>query len=115
MTTQEQIDALKTVFPDVAATEIGEVTVYMIEKLPLADGAEPKVVTGLLWPREREGYPSRLFLSHKVTHKGKGQNWNPKESVVILDRPWWAVSWKTTQPNQTLLEMVLDHLGAFRP
>lgn len=101
-------------FPDIAATEVGEVTVYLIERLTLPDGAEPKVVSGLLWPRERDGYPSRLFISQKVAHKGKGQNWNPKESVVILGRAWWAVSWKTNRPNQTLLEMVLDHLGAFR-
>lgn len=42
-------------FPDVAATEVGAVTVYLIERLTLPEGAEPKVVTGLLWPNERDG------------------------------------------------------------
>ena len=110
----DQVAALKSVFPNVSATEVGEVTVYVIENICLPEGAEPKVVTGLLWPRDRDGYPSRLYLSQKVVHKGKGQNWNPKESVNLLGRVWWAVSWKLARPEQTLLEMTLGHLEAFR-
>jgi hypothetical protein len=111
---EDQIDALKTLYPNLSLGEEAKTSFIRIEKLKLPAGCEPRVVTALLCPTDRDGYPSRLFISQKVTHGGKGQNWNPQLSVVILGENWWAVSWKTTRSNQTLVEMVLDHLGAFR-
>ena len=73
-----------------------------------------------LCPFPRDGYPSRLFLSAKITHKGQGVNWNA-DGVMIAGRKWWAVSWnpfKNKQPNQDvnqrLLGMVTAHLQAFQ-
>lgn len=109
---QDQLDALKTVYPRVSAAEEGGTPFIRIEELRLPEGAKPKVVTGLLCPCMRDNYNSRLFLSEKVAHSGKGTNWNAS-GVLILGQPWWAVSWKTKE-KQTLLEMVLDHLSAFR-
>ncbi len=114
MFVQEQIEALKTVYPALAAAEEGSFKFVLLENLKLPEGCEPRTVTGLLCPMDRDGYPSRLFVSDKIVHRGVGQNWNPPGGSTILGRQWWAVSWKTTRPNQTLLEMVLDHLGAFR-
>ena len=113
MPPQSEIEALRTLYPELSAAEEGGISYFLIENLKLPDGAEPQTVTGLLCPTERDGYPSRLFLSQQVSHKGKGQNWNPKQSVVILGRSWWSVSWMTRK-GQTLVEMILDHLGAFR-
>lgn len=111
---QEQIDCLKTLYPGLSMAEEGGLSFILIENLKLPEGCEPRVVKGLLCPMKRDGYPSRLFISAKVSHKGKGQNWNPTNGCVILGQQWWAVSWKTTQPDQTLSQMVLDHLLAFR-
>ena len=86
-------------------------TFLRIEGLNLPEGASPVEVTGLLCPTARDGYQSRLFLDHRITHRGKGTNWNA-DGVVILGQPWYAVSWQT-KPGQTLIQMMLDHLGAF--
>lgn len=108
----EQIAALKTLYPEISAAEEGQWTFLRIEKLGLPDGANPQTVTALLCPTLRDGYQSRLFLSAKVTHQGKGTNWNA-DGVVILGERWWAVSWQT-KPDRTLLEMIQDHVEAFR-
>ena len=108
-----QIETLKALFPNIEVAEEGGTRFILITGVMLPDGCEPREVEALLCPSERDGYPSRLFLSHKVTHRGRGTNWNPHAGAMILGRLWWAVSWKT-RPGQTLSEMVLDHLGAFR-
>jgi hypothetical protein len=112
MLAADQIAALKTLYPAISAAEEGQVTFLRIENLVLPDGANPQTVTGLLCPVFRDGYQSRLFLSAKVAHPGKGTNWNA-DGVLILGQRWWAVSWQT-KAGQTLTEMVLDHLQAFR-
>ncbi len=114
MFVEDQIDALKSVYPTLGTAEEGSFKFILIEGLKLPEGCEPRTINGLLCPTERDGYPSRLFLSAKIAHRGPGQNWNPANGSTILGQNWWAVSWKTTRSNQTLLEMVLDHLGAFR-
>ena len=112
MLAANQIAALKTLYPVISAEEEGQVLFLRIENLILPEGANPQTVTGLLCPILRDGYQSRLFLSAKVAHLGQGTNWNA-DGVLILGERWWAVSWQT-KPGQTLIEMVLDHLQAFR-
>ncbi len=109
----DQIDGLKMLFPELSAAEEGGTTFIRIENLILPEGCVPRTVEALLCPIARDGYSSRLFLSEKISHGGGGTNWNPQGGSVILGRQWWAVSWQT-RPGQTLSEMVLDHLGAFR-
>lgn len=107
-----EIAALKTLYPTVSLGEEGGCSYLLIEKIKLPRGAEPNLVDGLLCPTPRDGYPSRLFISSKIVHAGKGQNWNPQHSTVLLGRSWWCVSWKVRE-KQTLIQLVLDHLGAF--
>ncbi len=107
----EQIAALKTLYPQLSAAEEGGKPYLRIEGLKLPDGAIPQIVTALLCPVP-ESYQSRLYLDTKITHPGKGTNWNAN-GVVILGQKWWAVSWQT-KPNLTLVEMMLTHLDAFR-
>lgn len=109
----DQIDGLKLLFPALAAAEEGGTMFIRIENLILPEGCEPRKSDALLCPVARDGYSSRLFLSEKISHRGAGTNWNPSNGSVILGRQWWAVSWRT-RAGQTLSEMVLDHLGAFR-
>ena len=111
---EDQVSAVKRIYPAISVAEEGDFSFMLIEQLKLPEGCEPRIVDGLLCPHQRDGYPSRLFICQKVSHKGKGQNWNPQQSIVILGRDWWAVSWKPTRANQTLLEMIMDHLEAFR-
>jgi len=108
-----EVEALKALFPNIALAEEGGTSFILIKNVTLPDGCEPRQVEALLCPSERDGYPSRLFLSHKVSHHGKGTNWSPSGGAMILGRVWWAVSWRT-RSGQSLTEMVLDHLAAFR-
>jgi hypothetical protein len=112
-----QVAQLKVYFPKLSSFEEGEgdaKKIYvLIEALELPEGCQPRQVEGLLCPSARDGYTSRLFLSQKVKHKGRGINWNA-DGVQIGNRPWWAVSWKTGTENLTLLGMVMAHLEAFK-
>ncbi len=110
---QEQIDELKSCYSNLAAVDDGEKNLILISPLPLPPGCDPQEVDGLLCPFPRDNYPSRLFLSKKITHKGPGQNWNA-DGVLIAGRKWWAVSWHTHNENQRFLGMVTAHLQAFQ-
>jgi len=110
---QEQVEELRSCYPNLMAVEDAGQTFVLISPLPLPSGCEPKTVDGLLCPFLRDNYPSRLFLSAKVSHSGQGQNWNAV-GVMIAGRQWWAVSWHTHNNNQRLLGMVTAHLQAFK-
>ena len=110
---QNQVKELAGLYPKSGVLEDGGVEFILISPLLLPPGCEPASVEGLLCPTPRDGYTSRLFLSSKITHRGRGQNWN-SNGVMIAGRQWWAVSWKTEQENLTLLGMVLAHLQAFK-
>ena len=110
---QDQVEELKCYYSNLQIAEEGGQRFILISPLPLPTGCDPQSVDGLLCPSPREGYPSRLFLSAKVTHKGQGQNWNA-DGIMILGRRWWAVSWKTNHNDQRLLGMVTAHLQAFK-
>jgi len=109
---QEQVAELKTCFPNLEAVPDGEQKFILISRLSLPPGCDPQEVDALLCPFRRDNYPSRLFLSAKVSHRGQGQNWNAV-GVVIVGRRWWAVSWDTKNDKQRLLDMVMAHLRAF--
>ena len=110
---QEQIDELKSCYPEIAAAEDGGTEFILIRNLKLPKGCDPQVVDALLCPTLRDNYTSRLFLSSKVKHSGPAQNWNAV-NVVIVNRNWWAVSWNTNADNLRLLGMVTAHLQAFK-
>jgi len=111
--TQEQIDELKVCYPHLFEIDEGGEKFILIKNLKLPLGCNPQVVDGLLCPHKRDGYLHRLFLSSKITHKGKGQNWNVN-GALIADQQWWAVSWKVNKENVSLVGMVVVHLEAFR-
>ena len=110
----EEIEELKKCYPNIGLASEGGKDYLRIEGLRLPEGCQPDTVTGLLCPTEHSGYSSRLFLSTRITHRGKGTNWNAA-GVVILGQQWWAVSWKINAANVRLISKVQAHLGAFTP
>ena len=110
---QKQIAELKSCYASLKLVKDGEIEFILISPLLLPLGCNPKSVDGLLCPVNRDCYTSRLFLSEKITHSGRGINWNA-DGVIIAGRKWWAVSWNTNQENLTLMSMVLSHLDAFK-
>ena len=108
---REQIDPLKTYCRTLSSVRDFEVTFYLLEDLRLPDGCDPPACDGLLCPVQRDGYPSRLFLSAKVRCPYE-RNWNC-ESARIAERNWFAFSWKVEAPNLTLVQMPRAHLAGF--
>ena len=110
---QDQLEELTATFSGIATVEEGGLTYVVFEQITLPANCSPAAVRALLCPVPRDGYPSRLFLSQKVEHRGRGQNWNAA-GVVIIGLQWWAASWKINATNQRLMNMVGSHLEAFR-
>lgn len=107
-----ELSELSRQYPDVqVGTEAG-LTYYLITGLRLPEGCTPDRLDGLLCPTGRDGYPSRLFLEKPVSCP-TARNWNAS-NVRILERNWFAVSWRVNTPNLRLSQLLAAHLEAFR-
>lgn len=107
---EQDVRELTETFPYAVEASEGGVRYFLLPSLGMPEGREPSRVDALLCPTARDGYPSRLFLAQQV-HGGCGSNWNA--SVRILERNWYALSWRVN-PNLRLIQMVAAHLEAFR-
>lgn len=107
---EQEVRELTDMFPGAEEASEGGVHYFLLPSLGMPEGREPSQVDALLCPTARDGYPSRLFLAQQV-HGGRGSNWNA--SVRILERNWYALSWRVN-PNLRLVQMVAAHLEAFR-
>jgi hypothetical protein len=108
---QEQVDELKRYCEKVKLLPEGGVDFLFLETLRLPSVCTPSSCDGLLCPVAREGYPSRLYFSTKVSCPYE-RNWNVSEAR-IGEKNWFAFSWKIALENPTLLQMLLEHLAGF--
>ena len=108
MCAQDQIAALRSVFPGVQRYEEGSRVYYLLLGMPMPKGCTPETVDVLFCPTERDGYPSRLYFAIKVQSRSS-LNWNSE--VRIIERNWFAYSWKVQQ-QLPLLQLLLYHLRA---
>jgi hypothetical protein len=107
----EELQILKEIFGDgIKKLNEGGFHYFLIPSLRMPDGCSPDVVDGLLCPIARDGYPSRLYLSSKVSFS-QTRNWNG--SIFVANRNWYAISWKIAE-KATLAQMISMHLGGFR-
>lgn len=109
----DQVEELKSAFPAVFRADEGGITYFLIPNYELPLGSSPGVVDVLLCPTaDRHGYPSRLFFSQQVNSRTP-LNWNTN-GVRILERNWFAYSWKITQPGLRLMQLLALHLRALQ-
>ena len=108
---EDQIAELKQLCPDVQLHEEAGCAFLLLPGLNLPEGCRPRTLDALLCPTPRDGYPSRLFFSEKVTSPTE-RNWNAT-GIRIAERSWTAYSWKAN-PNLRLAQMIAAHLGALR-
>ena len=111
MASKSEIEVLKSYCDRVALLTEGGVELYLLEGLRLPAGCTPSSCDALLCPTPRDGYPSRLCFSVQITAP-YARNWN-LSNPRIVERNWFAFSWKVEQPTSTLGELLLAHLNGF--
>lgn len=107
----DQLAELRELVPRVQRAVEGGVPFYLLPDLSLPLGCTPEKVDALLCPTPRDGYPSRLFFAQRIISPAS-RNWNG--AARILERNWFAFSWKVEVPNLRLAQLVLAHLKALR-
>ena len=107
----EQVREFVAIYPHTVRADEAGVEYFLIPNLVLPEGRTPNVVDSLLCPSARDGYPSRMFFARRIDG-GRGGNWNATD-VRILERNWYAFSWKT-RPDLRLAQMVAAHLDGLR-
>tara|TARA_R110002124_G_scaffold149259_5_gene315359 strand:- start:9402 stop:9752 length:351 start_codon:yes stop_codon:yes gene_type:complete len=104
------IERLRKVYPELEVLKEGGFSYIFIKDLILPDGVIPEKLDALLCIDRRDGYDSRLYVSEKIKECDPSRNWNG--NIVLMDKNWFAVSWKTQQ-GLTYIEMLMVHLKAF--
>jgi hypothetical protein len=102
----EELETLKLICPNVKEMSEGDTTFYFLPDLKISGQGN---FDALLCPQGRDGYPTRLFLSKKIS--GKGDNWKIHR---IFDREWHTWSWKDVGVTLSLTEILSAHLDALR-
>ena len=80
--------------------------------LSLPENCTPGSCDALLCMDQRDGYPTRLFLSSKVQASAPPLNWHMTPTVA--GRVWQAFSWKGV-PSTDPVSVLIGHLKAFTP
>lgn len=110
MSAEAQLNRLRELSPAAELWTDGGQPVAFVPAVEFVAGASRVVRDLLLWPRKREGYESRLFLSEPVQAK-QAANWT---TFNILGRTWHACSWQNVPSTLPWMEMLAAHLRAFR-
>lgn len=107
---EDQLQELKHWTPDVAVGTEGGRDYVLLPAIQI-HGWQPSVVDLLLCPHDRDGYPSRLFTSARLTGRSS-LNWNGE--ARLLGRNWFAFSYKIQHAGLRLAQILAAHLRAFR-
>lgn len=106
---QDQIDELKAIAPGLQRFDEAGRVYFLMPSLKLPEGCEPQATDALLSPTDRgDGYPSRLFFPARVRSRTE-RNWNGQD-VRIIERNWFAYSWKIGDGPFRLAQMLGLHL-----
>jgi len=86
--------------------EGGNPVVLLPDAAFVAAGKEERMDL-LLYPSQHSGYVTRLFFQRQIA--GRGDNWTQHR---VLERNWWAPSWKDVLPTLSWPAMLCAHLRA---
>src|SRR6185312_4496046 len=100
----EHISELQLICPGAQEMPESGITYIFLPALTISDSV---VVDALLCPQQHSGYPTRLFLAQPIA--GKGANWSVH---AILSRQWHTWSWNYVAADQTLAQILAQHLRA---
>jgi len=107
------VTELKAVCPSPEYFEEGTLPYVLLRDHSLPAGTNPARCDLVVCPNERDGYPSRLFFSQRVIRSPTSKtrdalNWNG--NVRLLERNWYAYSWKVTGGPFSLAQLLALHL-----
>ncbi len=102
-----QFAALKALYKDCRLLKEGGNPVVLLPGVSFRAANDDVVMDLLLHPSAHSGYVTRLFFERKIV--GRGDNWNPHR---VVDREWWAPSWKDVHPSLPWPSMLCAHLRA---
>lgn len=107
----EELKEVRELCPGAESCGEGGVSYILLPELNLPDGCKPAQVDALLCPTAHHGYTSRLFLAQRISSP-QSRNWSTE--ARIMERTWYAISWKFEQPNLRLAQILALQLRAFR-
>jgi len=98
---------LKAMHPTAVLLREGSKPVVLLPKFSFVANGKGVIMDLLLHPSEHSSYVTRLFFERKID--GKGANWREHR---VVDRNWWAPSWKDVKPDMPWTAMLCEHLRA---
>jgi hypothetical protein len=98
---------LKGLHADAVLYQEGGKPVVLLPAFSFVAGGKGETMDLLLHPSAHSGYVTRLFFERKIG--GRGASWTQHR---LLERMWWAPSWKDVQPARPWTSMLCQHLTA---
>ncbi len=106
----EKFCALKKFYPAAEAFSEAGQTVVHIPGMKVQTPAGEVEFNALLCPHEHSGYRTRLFTDRQVAAPN-AKNWN---AHTLCGKTWWTCSWQDVEASLPWIEIVANHLRAFR-
>lgn len=107
MVTDDMLNEIKELFCKEAHVMIEAGLTYIY--LPTLKLLDSSLCEGLLCLQNRDGYPTRLFLSMPVA--GKCANWSTHN---IFGKAWHTWSWNYVEFTDSLTAVLANHLKALK-
>ena len=99
--------AMKTLCDGCRLLREGGNPIVLLPAFPFRSAGRDLQMDLLLHPGAHSGYITRLFFERQV--EGRGANWTKHR---VVDREWWAPSWKDVPPTVPWPAMLAEHLRA---
>jgi hypothetical protein len=100
--------ALRKLSPGAELWQEGGQPLVFLPRLKVLSGVSTIEVDGLLCPRARDSYLTRLFFSKQLPVT---RNWT---AYTIMARSWHAISWQGVPADVAWLEILAMHLEAVK-
>lgn len=104
--TAAELQRLKAIHDSAELLKEGGTPLVLLPNFPFRAAGKDLIMTLLLHPSQHSGYVTRLFFERKLDVPG---NWT---SHRVLDRVWWAKSWKDVSTSLPWTAMLCEHLRA---
>lgn len=101
-----EFEKVKSIHGAALLLKEGGVAVVLLPDYPFRSGGKDMAMTVLLHPSQHSGYATRLFFERQLMVAG---NWTTHR---VLERDWWAKSWKDVLPTLPWTAILCEHLRA---